>query len=114
VIPETFGLVFAESHALGTPVLTADCGAALEILGDREQVTPVTTAQRVYESTLRKVPVNWREGPARVAERLGLFDRYIERISAWRAGARPHAGPDPRFRLSTVARRWRALIESGG
>jgi glycosyltransferase involved in cell wall biosynthesis len=26
-IPETFGLVFAESLALGTPVLTHDCGA---------------------------------------------------------------------------------------
>src|SRR5207248_4965139 len=27
VIPETFGLVFAESRAVGTPVLTHDCGA---------------------------------------------------------------------------------------
>lgn len=114
VIPETFGLVFAESHALGTPVLTADCGAALEILGDPEQVTSVTRAQRLYESTLRKIPVSWREGPARVAERLGLFDRYVERISAWRSGGRPNASPDPRFRLSTVVRHWRTLLESGG
>jgi glycosyltransferase involved in cell wall biosynthesis len=114
VIPETFGLVFAESHALGTPVLTADCGAALEILGDPQQVTPVTRAQRAYESALRKVPVNWRQGPARVAAQLGLFDTYIERIGAWQAGGRPNAGPDPRFRLSTIVRRWRTLIESGG
>ena len=45
VIPETFGLVFAESKALGTPVLTHDCGAALEVLGDPAQVLPVTAGR---------------------------------------------------------------------
>ncbi len=34
VLPETFGLVYAESKALGTPVLAHDCGAAAEVIGD--------------------------------------------------------------------------------
>ena len=112
VIPETFGLVLAESKALGTPVLTHDCGAALEVLGDPEQVLPVTPAKRIYEGLLGGCPTRWRRGPARMAARLGLFDAYVERIRAWRTGARPVTGPDARFSLSTVAARWReALME---
>ena len=110
VLPETFGLVFAESKALGTPVLTHDCGAAAEVIGDPEQVLPLPYAQRAYESVLHKIPPRWRAGPAWVADQLGLFDAYAERIRAWRSGARPHAAPDPRFRLTAVAERWRALL----
>jgi glycosyltransferase involved in cell wall biosynthesis len=110
VIPETFGLVFAESKALGTPVLTHDCGAALEVLGDPGQVLPVTAAKRVYESLLGGCTTGWRRGPARLAAGLGLFDVYVERIRAWRAGARPVTGPDPRFRLAAVAQRWREVL----
>jgi len=110
VIPETFGLVLAESKALGTPVLTHDCGAALEVLGDSAQVLPVTAAQRVYEGLLGGCPTAWRRWPARAADSLGLFDVYVEHIRAWRAGARPVTGPDPRFRLSTVTQRWREVL----
>jgi glycosyltransferase involved in cell wall biosynthesis len=110
VIPETFGLVFAESRALGTPVLTHDCGAALEVLGDPVQVLPVTAGKRLYEALLSEFPAGWRSGPARAAAALGLFDAYVERIWAWRAGARPVTGPDPRFRLSAVAQRWREML----
>lgn len=110
VIPETFGLVFAESNALGTPVLTHDCGAAAEVVGDRNQILPVTPGQRAYEALLTHVPVGWRGGPARVAALLGLFDAYAERILAWRSGARPRVGPDPRFRLAVVAAQWRELL----
>jgi hypothetical protein len=110
VIPETFGLVFAESNAIGTPVLTHDCGAAVEVLGDRSQVLPVTVAARVYETLLHNVPPGWRAGPARLAGSLGMFDVYTERIRAWRAGARPRVGPDSRFRLATVKEQWRALL----
>jgi glycosyltransferase involved in cell wall biosynthesis len=111
-IPETFGLVLAESKALGTPVLTHDCGAALEVLGDPAQALPVTAAKRLYELLLGGCPTGWRRGPARIADALGLFDVYVERIRAWRAGARPVTGPDPRFRLSAVARRWREVLEA--
>jgi glycosyltransferase involved in cell wall biosynthesis len=110
VIPETFGLVFAESKALGTPVLTHDCGAALEVLGDPAQVLPVTTAQRGYEALLGGCPARWRRWPASTAARFGLFDVYIERIRDWRAGARPVTQPDPRFCLSAVARRWQEVL----
>ena len=112
VIPETFGLVFAESKALGTPVLTHDCGAALEVLGDPAQVLPVTTAKRVYEALLGGCPTGWRRWPARAAAGLGLFDAYVERLRAWRAGSRPVTGPDPRFRLSAVVEHWREMLET--
>jgi glycosyltransferase involved in cell wall biosynthesis len=107
VIPETFGLVFAESHAVGTPVLTHDCGAAAEVIADPEQLLPVSCAQRLYEAPLRRLEPRWRRGPARLADALGLFDRYLERITRWRGGARPQAAPDPRFRLSVVTAEWR-------
>ncbi len=110
VIPETFGLVFAESNALGTPVLTADCGAAAEVIGDRNQLVRVTPAERAYETAFRNVSPRWRAVPARVAASLGMFDSYIERINAWRAGGRPRVGPDPRFRLTAVAQEWRVLL----
>ena len=110
LIPETFGLVFAESRALGTPVLTHDCGAALEVLADPAQVLPVTLAKRVYEGLLGGCPAHWRGLPARAAAALGLFDIYIERIRAWRAGARPVTGPDPRFALAAVTRGWREVL----
>ena len=110
VLPETFGLVFAESKAVGTPVLTCDAGAAAEIVGDPQQVLPVTSAQRAYETTFHSLSPSWRRGPARVADSLGLFDAYIQRIRDWRSGGRPVAAPDPRFRLTAVVRQWRAML----
>jgi len=110
VIPETFGLVLAESNAVGTPVLTHDCGAAAEVLGDPSQILPVTGAQRAYEALLSPVSPRWRGGPARLAGSLGLFDAYVERIRLWRSGGRPRVTPDPRFRLTAVAQEWRALL----
>lgn len=110
VIPETFGLVLAESKALGTPVLTHDCGAALEVLGDPAQVLPVTAPRRVYEALLGGCSSRCRRGPARLAAGLGLFDMYVDRIRDWRAGGRPVTGPDPRFRLSAVTRCWQDVL----
>jgi len=110
VIPETFGLVFAESHALGTPVLTHDCGAAAEIVGDRQQLLPVTAGCRLYEAAAGWLPLAWRRAPARLAAAAGLFDAYTERIAAWRSGSRPQTAPDPRFRLSAVIAGWRSLL----
>ena len=112
VLPETFGLVFAESNAVGTPVLTHDCGAAAEVIGVPGQVLPLTFAHRAYETAVRELSVGWRAGPARIADRLGLFDAYIERIRTWRSGARPVVGPDPRFRLKAVLDQWQALLGS--
>lgn len=110
VIPETFGLVFAESNALGTPVLGHDCGAAREILADDRQILSVLGTQRAYERLCAPLPPHWRAWPARAAAGLGLFDAYLERIRAWRAGERPVTGPDPRFQLRAVAERWRQVL----
>ena len=112
VIPETFGLVFAESHALGTPVLTHDCGAALEVVGDPRQVLPLSAAQRWYETLAGTLPQRWRALPARLAGAAGVFDAYAERIWAWRAGERPRCTADPRFGLGRITAQWRGLLGS--
>jgi glycosyltransferase involved in cell wall biosynthesis len=109
-IPETFGLVYAESHALGTPVLTHDFGAAAEIVGDPRQLLPVRPAYRCYEGMVGALKPRWRRLPARLAGGLGLFGAYLERVREWRAGARPVVGPDPRFALRTVTAQWRELL----
>jgi len=109
-IPETFGLVFAESLALGTPVLTHDCGAALEVIGDPQQVLRFPWTGRVYEAVLGELSPRWRRVPAIAAARLGLFDVYIERIQSWRSGRRPHVSADPRFQLTRVTEQWRSLL----
>ncbi|HUA88251.1 MAG TPA: glycosyltransferase [Steroidobacteraceae bacterium] len=109
-IPETFGLVFAESHALGTPVLTVDCGAALEVVGDPAQVLPLRRAYRLYEECAALFGPRWRRAPAALAARAGLFDAFIARVREWRAGTRPRPLPDARFRLQSVALRWQALL----
>jgi glycosyltransferase involved in cell wall biosynthesis len=109
-IPETFGLVYAESHALGTPVLTHDFGATAEVVGDPRQVLPVRAAYRQYEFLVGGLAPRWRTVPARLAARLGLFDAYVSRIREWRAGARPKVGPDPRFSLGAVSAQWRELF----
>ena len=110
VLPETFGLVLAESLALGTPVLAYDCGAALEVVGDPRQVLPVPAGARGYERIARALGPRFRPALGRVAARLGLFDACIARIGDWRAGDRPRPRLDPRFRLATVATRWRTLL----
>jgi glycosyltransferase involved in cell wall biosynthesis len=109
VLPETFGLVFAEASAVGTPVLTHDCGAAAEVLADPRQLLPVAPAARRYERMARLFPGALRPMLAARAERRGVFEPYLERIRAWRSD-RPSPRPDPRFRLAAVAERWRALL----
>ena len=110
VLAETFGLVFAESNAVGTPVLTHDYGAAREVISDSRQLLPVLPHQQAYERAARMLPLNWRHASARYGTRLGIFEPYIERIRAWREGERPSTGPDARFKFSTVIERWRTLL----
>jgi glycosyltransferase involved in cell wall biosynthesis len=110
VIPETFGLVFAESHALGTPVLTVDCGAALEVLGDPAEVLPLRPAYRAYEALVGGLPFALRRLPARLAARAGLFEPFVARVREWRGGARPRVHPDARFLLGRIVTQWRALF----
>jgi glycosyltransferase involved in cell wall biosynthesis len=109
VLPETFGLVFAEANAVGTPVLTHDCGAAAEVLAAHEQLLPVSPVSRRYERMTRLLPRALRPMLAARAERRGLFEPYVERVRAWRSH-RPRVSADARFRLAAVAARWRALL----
>jgi glycosyltransferase involved in cell wall biosynthesis len=110
VLHETFGLVLAEANAVGTPVITHDCGAASEVLGDARQVLPVTRAQRLHERLKHLVPTAFHDRLTRWSDARGAFLPYLERVAEWKAGARPQTHPDARFRLSTVADQWRAMF----
>ena len=79
---ECFGLVFAESNALGTPVLTHPIGAAPEVVADPTQL------------------VDCRDTRAVVA-----------RLVAWAEGDRPAVSARPEFMPSTVVRRWLELLD---
>jgi glycosyltransferase involved in cell wall biosynthesis len=81
VHPETFGLVYAESNAVGTPVLTHSFGAAPEILGP-EQLVDATRPENVEV-------------------------RFFE----WRASAPPVVSLHPKFRLRSVLADWLKLLD---
>lgn len=78
---ETFGLVFAEANALGTPVIAHPLGAAEEVLGS-SQVVDCDSAGAVEE----------------------LFRR-------WREEGPPPVGLSPRFTLASVTQRWVDLLK---
>lgn len=79
-VPETFGCVFAESHAVGTPVLAHPFGAAPELLGSEELIDADNLAG------------------------------VVERIQAWRTGARPVVSSNRAVRLTAVAETWERLL----
>ncbi|MDX1901719.1 MAG: glycosyltransferase family 4 protein [Gammaproteobacteria bacterium] len=78
--PETFGLVYAESNAVGTPVLAHDFGAAREVLSDPSQLIDGRNIQTV-----------------------------IDKMHAWRK-QRPIVQAKPEFRLSAVKKAWLDLL----
>ena len=77
---ETFGLVYAEANAVGTPVLAHNFGAAAEVLSDQNQLI---NGHRIQE--------------------------IIEKLSAWQ-NTRPNILPQERFRLSRIIEDWRGLL----
>jgi len=78
---ETFGLVYAETNAIGTPVLAHDFGAAREVLSDPTQL------------------IDGRN-----------IDSIIEKLKEWRKN-RPVVRAKPEFRLSNVKQEWIKLLE---
>jgi glycosyltransferase involved in cell wall biosynthesis len=82
---ETFGLVFAESHSMGTPVVAQrGLGAVDEVVGEEYgQVLNVNDAQAVYEL-----------------------------IASWRDGQRPKLAKNPAFDLDAVKVQWLKLLYS--
>jgi len=79
-VPESFGLVFAESNAVGTPVLAHPFGAAPELL---------TPEQLVDGRDVNAI---------------------VERLRAWRSGARPVVRAKKEYRLSNVIRDWERVL----
>ena len=77
---ETFGLVYAEANAVGTPVLAHDKGAAREVLSD---VSQLIDAKKI--STL------------------------ISKLADWRV-TRPLIRGKPEFQLNRVIATWLALL----
>ena len=85
VFPETFGLVFAESNAVGTPVLTHSFGAASEVLMPADfGLTP-----QVIDCTK----------PATV----------VNHVLEWR-DARPVVAVRDEFRMSNVKKAWEKVL----
>lgn len=79
---ETFGLVFAESNALGTPVLAHDFGSAREVLSSSDQLVDARDAQAV-----------------------------VDKLREWREGRRPRVSLRPEFRASNVLEQWRRMLD---
>jgi glycosyltransferase involved in cell wall biosynthesis len=81
-VPETFGIVFLESHAVGTPVLAHGFGSALEFLSEEETLDAT-------------------DGAAVEA-----------RLALWRSGGRPSPKLDDALRIESVLMRWDSFISS--
>ena len=80
-IPETFGLVYAEANALGTPVISYDFGAAKEILSSDEQIIPIFDEQAV-----------------------------IDRLFKWEKYGRPNIIGQNEFKLENIVRKWKKQL----
>ena len=77
---ETFGLIYAEANAVGTPVLAHDAGAAREVLSDAGQL------------------VNGHQ-----------LSSVLDKLTEWRQ-KRPQLAAREEFRLSQVISQWLKLL----
>ena len=107
--PETFGLVLAESHTVGTPVIAHPLGAAVEVIDDSRQIIAVPgLASFVFRVCQR---AGWGHAIAAMAvDLLGGFGCYIDRIESWRNGSRPRVEARKSFAIDTVLGEWRSLL----
>lgn len=78
--PETFGIVYAEANALGTPVIAHDFGSAREVLADERQLV------NGYDSA-----------------------QVIARYESWRDGDWPEVKARPEFAIDKIVPIWRGL-----
>lgn len=81
VFPETFGIVFAEAEALGTPVLTHDLGAAREVLDHPQEIMDCRNTEKV-----------------------------VERVLHWSRGNRPVVRVNPKFSLKKSLDSWEKIL----
>ena len=82
IFPETFGLVFAESNAVGTPVIAHAHGAAREVLDHPSEVMDCRDVVTV-----------------------------IDRVMAWHSGERPIVRANPEFRTTRVVQEWLKVLK---
>ena len=107
--PETFGLVLAESNAVGTPVITHPIGAAAEVVGDSRQVIATPGLATVAFRIGRRYGVP-PDLAGRGVDLFGGFERYVDIVGSWREGGRPVVRANPSFDLDTIASEWKALL----
>jgi glycosyltransferase involved in cell wall biosynthesis len=107
--PETFGLVLAESNAVGTPVLAHPIGAAAEVLNDPRQIIEVPKLASLAYRASARFGVG-HAAAARAVDLIGGFGTFEDRIDAWRAGARPVVQARTEFSLTEVVGRWRSIL----
>lgn len=81
VFPETFGLVFAEANALGTPVLTHSIGSAREVLYHPSELIDTNNYKAV-----------------------------VDRVLAWKSGNRPKVKGKVEFTLPEVIKKWNRIL----
>jgi len=74
--PECFGMVYAESNALGTPVLAHDFGAAKEVLSNSGQLVDATNSDKVVNRLL-----SWKQERPKVC--LDAKLRSKAALKAW-------------------------------
>ncbi len=82
-VPETFGLIYTESNAVGTPVLAHDFGAAREVLGDPAQL------------------INGHD-----------VSTITTKIQEWQTHYPVVSPPKEKFRLKQIVEQWLALLSS--
>lgn len=108
--PETFGLIFAESNALGVPVLTYDIGAAAEVLSDDCQLLAWDERLVRAHRTSKRPPLNifrrW------ILQRGGkdAFAAHHHKVLEYSFGNRPQLHGRSEFRLTQVAAAWSSLL----
>lgn len=109
VYPETFGLAFAESNALGTPVLTHNIGAANEVLSGNGQIVEVPAVRKIADSVYWRWPFVRPFGEAAL-NLAGASSGYRKTLARWQTGGRPATVGRPEFFLENVKIEWLNLI----
>ena len=81
VLPETFGVIYAEANTVGTPVLCYDIGAASEILSNHDQVMAVSE------------------------------ENVTEKLMGWYKNGRPQVRGKPDYLLDNVVEKWVDMLD---
>lgn len=85
VLPETFGLIYAEANAVGTPVLAHDFGSAREVLNNNAQLVNGANEKNVIDTFIK-----WQDGKRPSVT--GKTEHHLSHITAqWKILCEEHA-----------------------